>query len=120
MEKSDVSIIPPQTETTQLETVQGAMLQETGSHLVEAIRQLRVDGPLVRVADFGSSGVGSSRGCESASEFPRQGRRRRLSRDFQYFFSNLPFNDFSSLFREPSRKDGKGKPPYLAAAVGEN
>lgn len=107
---------------SQNSAIQGSMLHDTGPHLADAIRQLRFDGsPVIRVADFGCSvGANALAWAQLAAESVLQNfhSQSKPSPEIQYFFSDLPSNDFNTLFRELHGEDGKAERPYFAAAVG--
>lgn len=102
--------------------VQGAMVHDTGPHLAEAIAQLRLDaGVTVRVADFGCSvGANALAWAHLAAVSVLQNCSQNSSSDsdpeIQYFFCDLPSNDFSTLFQQA--REAATRPKYFAAAVG--
>ncbi|XP_024370184.1 indole-3-acetate O-methyltransferase 1 [Physcomitrium patens] len=99
--------------------LQGGTLRTIGHNLADEISQLGTlteVGP-VRVADFGcSSGANALEWADlCASSIVRNYHQMKSvpAPEIQHFFSDLPSNDFNSLFRELV----ESKRPYFAAAA---
>ncbi|KAG0620774.1 hypothetical protein M758_4G242900 [Ceratodon purpureus] len=105
--------------------MQGGILRDIGAELVEAVSHLTslpTDGSPVRVADFGcSSGANTLAWADLAAKSVQHNIRLRNSKagvassdpEVQHFFSDLPSNDWNTLFKTLASEQW----PYFAAAV---
>lgn len=103
--------------------MQGGILRDIGADLVDAVSRLTdlpSDGSSpVRVADFGcSSGANTLAWADLIARCVTHTLRLRNvtapDPEIQHFFSDLPFNDWNTLFKALASESPR---PYFAAAV---
>ncbi|KAG0593499.1 hypothetical protein KC19_1G334900 [Ceratodon purpureus] len=107
-------------------TVQGGMLRDTGHHLTQAVHlmSLPFESQPIRIADFGCSvGANTLSWADLTTQSVLESYRTKASLatnsipEIQYFFCDIPSNDFNTLFRDLDSK-GETRPFFSAAVAG--
>ena len=106
-------------------TLQGRMLRDTGHTLTQAIHHMALpDYPHpIRIADFGCSvGANTLAWADLATRSVLQSYhsqpRSSTAPEIQYFFSDIPSNDFNTLFRELDTIPNTSRPFFPVAVAG--